>query len=321
MFTTIRKAALAATAALTLFGVVAPAEAARNDWSGLGGEPAWLTEIYAAIDRDNQAVKQGGAGAIIVVHDRLADAENQVKAAKAAKDAASKAADAANAAATAAADDAVAAKGASTKAAKGLASNAVDAANAAASKAVDAAIAAAKYAIAIAKATGNTTAWSYANAAVSKAVTAAIAAANYAVRIAKATGNASAIKAANAAIAAAKAANDLIITIATAGKGIAEPVLECTGHAGRAAKKTGIMYLAGTDKGYDSTSRQTLSVQVIEDVQQSAQHLLTNPETSGDPGKLVCETIGRVGTKFVIVGTKILILYAIGPLVIPALPM
>ena len=59
--------------------------------AGIGGlqcprfEPAWLTEMRAAIDRDNQAVKQGGPGAIIIVQDRPADAENQDKAAKAAK--------------------------------------------------------------------------------------------------------------------------------------------------------------------------------------------------------------------------------------------
>ena len=267
MFTTIRKAALATTAALTLFAVVAPAEAARND------------------------------------------AENQDKAAEAAKDGASKAADAANAADTAAAADAIAAKGAPTEAARGLASKAGYAAVAAANKAVDASLAASNATIRIAKATGSTTAWTYASTAASKTVDASIATANAATKLAKATGSTTAIQAKNVANASVGAANGLIKVVADAGSAAAPHVIECTGNVGSGAKITTLQYLKGTNKGFDSKSGETLSVQAVDDVRRS----VNETDTSGDPAKWVCETIGKVGTKFVIYGGEYVLLQVTGP--------
>jgi len=226
-----RKAALAATAALTLFGVVAPADAARNHWSDLGGKLAWLTEIHAAIDRDNQAVKQSGPGAIIMVQDRTADGENQDEAASnterpvnatlaqapsAFKSLTRKAADTVIATITAV----VAVSNAGIAQANAAARKAADAANAAATAANAAATAAATAAADVAAKTGNASI-AAANAAARKAAdaanaaaTAATAAATAAADVAAKTGNAgnatavAAIKAANAAASnAADAAN------------------------------------------------------------------------------------------------------------------
>jgi len=318
MFTTIRTAALAATTALTLFGVVAPAEAARNDWSG--GEPAWLTEMHTAIDRDNHAAKQGDPGAIIIVQDRPADAENQDKAAK---DASAKAASAASARAAKAARDAKdastklakAAKDASTKAAKAAIAAAAAAAHAATAAAAAATAAATTAADAAIAAANNATAATASNGAVGRAVDAAITAANAAAKIATATDNATAIAAAKAAAAATA-----LIKISVDAADMAAPhVYKCAGHAGEEAIETGKRWLTGTNKGCDSESGKSLFVQVIEDVGQSVQHIMIDPETSGDPAKHVCKTIGKLGTTFAIYGTKIVIIAHTGPLGLPVL--
>ena len=224
MFTTTRNAALAATAALTLFGVVAPTNAARND--------------AESQDKAVEAAKDGAS--------KAADA-----------------AIAAIAADAAAAADAIAARGASTEAARGFASKAGYAALAAANKSVDASIAAANATISIAKATGNTTAWTYANAAASKTVDASIATADAATKFAKAIGSTTAIQAKNVAVAARENANAALTATAKATNAAAPHVYKCTVRFGGGVIKEitiKLEELIETDKVYNPESDETFRV-------------------------------------------------------------